>query len=111
MDSETVLFGPDWNLAEYTKGFTNKTVVPIPSYGFCPVHKLFNKEQILELKKVHPDAEVMAHPRPSRLAGAGNEAHLGAGFVGCTGMACHRTFSRRFDPRPGSTALLPPRTL
>lgn len=62
MDSETVLFGPDWNLAQYAKGYTKKRVVPIPKLGFCPVHILFNKEAILKLKKAHPDAEVLAHP-------------------------------------------------
>jgi len=62
MDSDTVLFGPDWNLAQYAKGHTDKTLVAIPKYGFCPVHILFNKEAILALKARHPDAEVLAHP-------------------------------------------------
>ncbi|MEM2111614.1 MAG: quinolinate synthase NadA [Candidatus Bathyarchaeia archaeon] len=62
MDSETVLFGPDWNLAQYAKNFTHKHIIPIPSSGFCPVHKLFNRENILKLKKAHPDAYLMAHP-------------------------------------------------
>ena len=65
VDSKTVLFGPDANLAQYTKGLTNKKVVPIPAYGFCPVHKLFSKEAIEKLKKAHPDAKVMAHPECS----------------------------------------------
>jgi len=62
MDSETVLFGPDVNLAQYARNFTSKRVVPIPASGFCPVHKLFSREAILKLKEAHPDAEVMAHP-------------------------------------------------
>lgn len=62
MNSGTVLFGPDWNLAQYVKGYTKKCVQPIPELGFCPVHMLFNKEAILALKKRYPDAEVMAHP-------------------------------------------------
>jgi len=62
MDSETVLFGPDVNLAQYAKNFTSKRVVPIPTSGFCPVHKLFSREAILKLKEAHPDATVMAHP-------------------------------------------------
>ena len=62
MDSETVLFGPDWNLAQYAKNHTKKRVVSIPKFGFCPVHILFNKEAILKLKEIHPDAEVLAHP-------------------------------------------------
>jgi len=78
MDTETVLFGPDSNLARYAKNFTEKQVIPIPSFGFCPVHKLFNKEEILKLKKVHPDAEVMAHPECSP------EVCEAADFVGST---------------------------
>ena len=62
MDSETVLFGPDWNLAQYVMKFTNKRVIPIPKFGFCPVHKLFDREAVLELKEVHPEAEILAHP-------------------------------------------------
>ena len=62
MDTNTVLFGPDSNLAHYAKGFTEKRVISIPSYGFCPVHVLFNRENILKLKRTHPDAEVIAHP-------------------------------------------------
>jgi quinolinate synthase len=62
MDSETVLFGPDWNLAQYAKNYTQKKVVTIPKFGFCPIHILFNKETILKLKKMHPESEVLAHP-------------------------------------------------
>jgi len=78
VDSETVLFGPDSNLASYAKNFTEKQVIPIPSFGFCPVHKLFNKEEILKIKKIHPDAEVMAHPECSP------EVCKAADFVGST---------------------------
>jgi len=78
MDSETVLFGPDRNLAHYAKNFTNKRVIPIPEFGFCPVHVLFNKNAILKLKRMHPDAEVMAHPE------CNPEVCRIAGFVGST---------------------------
>jgi len=62
VDSETVLFGPDANLASYAQTKSGKKIIPIPQYGFCPVHKLFSKDDIIRLKKVYPDAEVMAHP-------------------------------------------------
>jgi len=62
MDSDAVLFGPDSNLAQYALNFTEKQVVPIPAHGFCPVHKLFSREAILNLKRAHPDAKVLAHP-------------------------------------------------
>ena len=78
VDSETVLFGPDSNLASYAKNFTEKQVISIPSFGFCPVHKLFNEEEILKLKEKYPDAEVMAHPECSP------EVCKVADFVGST---------------------------
>ena len=78
MDSETVLFGPDWNLAQYAKGHTKKHIVPIPKMGYCPVHILFNKEAILKLRERHPDAEVLAHPECTP------EVCLVADFVGST---------------------------
>ncbi|MBS7653603.1 MAG: quinolinate synthase NadA [Candidatus Bathyarchaeia archaeon] len=62
MDSEIALFGPDVNLAKYAQIKTGKKIIPIPRYGFCPVHKLFNKDIILRLRQAYPDAEVMAHP-------------------------------------------------
>jgi len=62
MDSNVVLFGPDMNLAKYAESHTDKKVIPIPPFGFCPVHKLFNREKILKLRRMHPDAEVIAHP-------------------------------------------------
>jgi len=78
MNSETVLFGPDSNLAQYAQDFTKKRVVPIPASGFCPVHKLFNAEEIAELRKAHPNAEVMAHPECTA------EVRQVADFVGST---------------------------
>jgi quinolinate synthase len=78
MNSETVLFGPDSNLAQYAQGFTKKRVVPIPAFGFCPVHVLFNGEDIARLKKAHPNAEVMAHPECTA------EVRKIADFVGST---------------------------
>ena len=87
VDSETVLFGPDSNLAHYAKNFTDKQVTPIPSTGFCPVHKLFCREEILRLKRVHPDAEIMAHPECSL------EVCEVADFVGSTSKMLQEALS------------------
>jgi len=82
MDSDTILFGPDWNLAQYVKGYTEKRVIPIPKLGFCPVHQLFNREGVLKIKEVHPDAEVLAHPEcPPEVCAVAN-------FVGSTSKMC-----------------------
>lgn len=62
VDSDIILFGPDVNLARYAKMKSEKEIIPIPRYGFCPVHKLFDKSNILRLKRMYPDAEIFAHP-------------------------------------------------
>lgn len=89
MDSDAVLFGPDWNLAQYVKGYTKKNVVPIPKLGFCPVHMLFNREAILKLRELHPDAEVLAHPEcPPEVCGV-------ADFVGSTSKMYRRALESK----------------
>ncbi len=62
LNEDTVLFGPDSNLAWHVQQETGKRVVPIPRRGFCPVHVLFLEEDIKRLKKRHPDAVVLVHP-------------------------------------------------
>jgi quinolinate synthase len=93
MDSDNVIFGPDVNLSRYTGNFTEKHLINMPASGFCPVHKLFNKEAILELKKLHPDAEVLVHPEcDPEVCGV-------ADFVGSTSKMCRRakeSSSRKF---------------
>jgi len=61
-DSDTVIFGPDRNLAEYVAERTGKHIIPIPKEGFCPVHILFSKEEVLRIKEADPKALVLAHP-------------------------------------------------
>jgi quinolinate synthase len=84
MDSDNVIFGPDANLAQNTANFTKKHLINIPALGFCPVHKLFSKEAILELKKVHPNAEVLVHPE------CNPEVCEVADFVGSTSKMCRK---------------------
>ena len=84
MDSDNVIFGPDANLAQNTANFTKKRLINMPAFGFCPVHKLFNREAILKLKKVHPDAEVLVHPE------CNPEVCEVANFVGSTSKMCRR---------------------
>jgi len=62
LDADTVLFGPDRNLAEYVQRKTGKTIIPIPEWGFCPTHLLFQPEDVQLLKIQYPDAVVMVHP-------------------------------------------------
>jgi len=82
LDAETILFGPDKNLAEYVSGKTGKTLVPIPENGFCPTHLLFQPEDVMVLKMQHPDATVMVHPECS------SEMRKVSDFVGSTSKMC-----------------------
>src|SRR4030042_3224908 len=82
LDAETVLFGPDRNLAEYVQRKTGKTVIPVPEWGFCPTHLLFQPEDVRVLRMQYPDAVVMAHPECSL------EMQKVADFVGSTSQMC-----------------------
>ncbi len=82
LDADTVLFGPDRNLADYAAEKTGKTLIPIPEWGFCPTHVLFQPEDVTVLKQQYPDAVVMVHPECSR------EMRKIADFVGSTSKMC-----------------------
>jgi quinolinate synthase len=82
LDSDTILFGPDRNLAEYVAEETGKTIIPLPEWGFCPTHLLFQPEDVTVLKQQHPDARVMVHPECSR------EMRQAADFIGSTSKMC-----------------------
>lgn len=62
LDEDTVLFGPDRNLAWFAQQKTKKTIIPVPFDGYCYVHKMFKVTDIISLKQKYPDAEVLAHP-------------------------------------------------
>jgi quinolinate synthase len=62
MDADTILFGPDYNLAKYVEKLTSRRVVPVPEYGLCPTHHQISVDDLLEGKKEHPKAEVVVHP-------------------------------------------------
>jgi quinolinate synthase len=52
---------PDRNLALYAQSLVpGKEVLLWP--GFCPTHHRLRLEEILELKRAHPKAAVLAHP-------------------------------------------------
>jgi quinolinate synthase len=82
LKADKVLFGPDRNLAEYVQRQTGKTVIPVPEWGFCPTHLLFQPEDIQILKKQHPKAVVVVHPE------CAYEAQKMADFVGSTSQIC-----------------------
>jgi quinolinate synthase len=57
-------------------------LVPIPEWGFCPTHLLFQPEDVKVLKMQYPDAAVMVHPECS------SEMRQVADFVGSTSKMC-----------------------
>jgi quinolinate synthase len=82
LKGDTVLFGPDKNLAEYVAQKTGKTLIPIPANGFCPTHLLFQPEDAQVLKIQHPNAMVIVHPECSK------EMRAVADFIGSTSKIC-----------------------
>ena len=61
IDSDTVLFGPDANLAKYVAKNTKKKVIPLLTSGHCYVHTNFDPEKILRIKREH-EGEIIVHP-------------------------------------------------
>lgn len=57
---QPILFGPDRNLGNYLQGLTGREMVLWD--GACHVHEQFSLEKIVELKKKHPNAQLIAHP-------------------------------------------------
>ena len=57
---EKIIFGPDRNLGSYINAQTGRQMLLWD--GACHVHEQFSLEKILELKKLYPDSELIAHP-------------------------------------------------
>ena len=91
LDSDTVLFGPDKNLAEYVSEKTGKKLIPLPANGFCPTHLLFQAEDVKVLKMQHPEAIAMVHPECS------SEMRKAADFIGSTSKMCR--FAKESDAK------------
>lgn len=78
LKGDTILFGPDRNLAWYVQQHSDKEVIPIPEDGYCYVHRMFMEGRIRLLKEKYPAAEVLAHPECEP------EVQLAADFIGST---------------------------
>ena len=59
-EDEKIIFGPDKNLGSYINSVTGRDMLLWD--GACHVHEQFSLEKLLELKKEHPDALILAHP-------------------------------------------------
>ena len=54
-----LIFGPDYNLGSYINEVTGRDM--LLWNGGCHVHERFSVEKIIEMKKLYPEAVVMAH--------------------------------------------------
>ena len=59
-EEEKIIFAPDRNLGNYLKSISGRDMLIWD--GACHVHEEFSLERILELKKMHPEAKIIAHP-------------------------------------------------
>lgn len=55
-----IIFGPDRNLGNYINSITGRSMLLWD--GACHVHEQFSVEKLVELKRQHPQAPVLAHP-------------------------------------------------
>lgn len=61
LPDKKVIFVPDTNLGLYVQRFVkDKELILWP--GYCPTHVNITRKSLEELKRQHPDAEVLVHP-------------------------------------------------
>ena len=57
---QPIIFAPDKNLGAYINKQTNRDM--LLWNGACMVHEIFSAQKLLNLKALHPDALIIAHP-------------------------------------------------
>jgi len=57
---QKIIFAPDKNLGSYVNHITGRKM--LLWNGTCEIHDLLKTEEVVELKKNNPDAQVIAHP-------------------------------------------------
>jgi len=63
LDADTVLFGPDKNLAAYVSKRSDKKIIPVPSHGHCYVHEyLISRYHIEKARDERTNAKLLVHP-------------------------------------------------
>jgi quinolinate synthase len=85
LEADTILFGPDKNLADHVAMVTGKKVIPVPTHGHCPVHEyLLDEYYVRKAREQHPRAYLLAHPETPR------PVRLMADYVGSTSQMLRR---------------------
>jgi len=59
-EGKTILFAPDKNLGRYVAKKTGRDM--ILWQGSCIVHETFSHRKLLEIRREHPNAKLIAHP-------------------------------------------------
>jgi quinolinate synthase len=59
-EDQPIIFAPDRNLGRYVMEQTGRDLVLWD--GSCMVHETFSERKMIELKTLHPEAEIIAHP-------------------------------------------------
>lgn len=87
LEARKVLFVPDRHLGRWiAQQVPDKELILYP--GFCPTHQFITADMIREVKREHPDAEVMAHPECS-----GEVVELADAVLSTSGMLRHAATS------------------
>ncbi len=60
IDAPEIIFTPDRNLGRYVQKVTQRELIIWE--GCCPIHDKITPQMVLEQKRLHPKALVMAHP-------------------------------------------------
>src|SRR3989338_8668569 len=59
-DAKEIIFVPDKYMADYVSKKTNRKF--IAWNGYCPTHVKILPQDIIKVKRLHPEAEVLVHP-------------------------------------------------
>ncbi|MFX0037873.1 MAG: quinolinate synthase NadA [Promethearchaeota archaeon] len=63
---DSVLFGPDANLADYAEEISKVKTIKMPEKGHCYVHSQITKDDIIHIKEQYPKAKLIVHPECKR---------------------------------------------
>ncbi|MFN3527765.1 MAG: quinolinate synthase NadA [Candidatus Altarchaeaceae archaeon] len=78
IDSNEIIFGPDKNLADYVQKHTNKKIIPVHEFGYCPTHHQISVNDVIYAKNKYKNALFIAHPETTQ------EVQKYADYVGST---------------------------
>jgi len=83
--SDTVLFGPDANLADYAEQISGIKTIKMPETGHCYVHSQIKPEHVKNARINYPRTNILVHPECIR------EVRELSDFVGSTAQMYNRT--------------------